>query len=141
MKRKETVREFINKRSYGAFVTFEFDVDKVSTGYFKEYRCISVEDFLVEYGRRSSYILDDYIVINTKASAASNDQGQTIWMTLQKKSEYVKTLKPLELTAFEVEDILNNLYKVIDLEDDTYNISKSKPYIEHVINLLENKGE
>lgn len=141
MKRKETVREFINKRSCGAFVTFEFDVDKVSTGYFKEYRCISVEDFLVEYGRRSSYILDDYIVIDTKASVASNDQGQTIWMTLQKKSEYVKTLKPLELTAFEVEDILNNLYKVIDLEDDTYNISKSKPYIEYVINLLENKGE
>jgi hypothetical protein len=141
MKRKETVREFINKRSYGAFVTFEFDVDKVSTGYFKEYRCISVEDFLVEYGRRSSYILDDYIVIDTKESAASNDQGQTIWMTLQKKADYVNTLKPLELTAFEVEDILNNLYKVIDLEDDTYNISKSKPYIEHVINLLENKGE
>ena len=141
MKRKETVREFINKRSYGAYVTFEFDVDKVSTGYFKEYRCISVEDFLVEYGRRSSYILDDYIVIDTKESYPSNDQGQTIWMTLQKKSDYVNTLKPLELTAFEVEDILNNLYKAIDLEDDTYNISKSKPYIEHVINLLENKGE
>jgi hypothetical protein len=141
VKRKETVREFIDKRSCGAFVTFEFDVDKVSTGYFKEYRCISVEDFLVEYGRRSSYILDDYIVIDTKESAASNDQGQTIWMTLQKKADYVNTLKPLELTAFEVEDILNNLYKVIDLEDDTYNISKSKPYIEHVINLLENKGE
>jgi hypothetical protein len=141
VKRKETVREFINKRSCGAFVTFEFDVDKVSAGYFKEYRCISVEDFLVEYGRKSSYILDDYIVIDTKESAASNDQGQTIWMTLQKKADYVNTLKPLELTAFEVEDILNNLYKVIDLEDDTYNISKSKPYIEHVINLLENKGE
>jgi hypothetical protein len=141
VKRKETVREFINKRSCGAFVTFEFDVDKVSTGYFKEYRCISVEDFLVEYGRRSSYILDDYIVIDTKASAASNDQGQTIWMTLQKKSEYVETLKPIELTAFEVEDILNNLYKAKKLEDGTHNISGAASYIESAINTIESKGE
>lgn len=141
MKRKETVREFIDKRSCGAFVTFEFDVDKVSTGYFKEYRCISVEDFLVEYGRKSSYILDDYIVIDTRASAASNDQGQTIWMMLQKKSEYVKTLKPIELTAFEVEDILNNLYKAKELEDKTHNLSGAVSYIEYVINTIEEKGE
>ena len=141
MKRKETVREFIDKRSCGAFVTFEFDVDKVSTGYFKEYRCISVEDFLVEYGRKSSYILDDYIVIDTRASAASNDQGQTIWMTLQKKSEYVETLKPIELTAFEVEDILNNLYKAKDLEDKIHNLSGAASYIEYAINTIEEKGE
>ena len=43
---------------------------------------------------------NNYIVIDTKASEASNDQGQTIWMTLQKKSEYTETLKPIELTAF-----------------------------------------
>lgn len=141
MKRKETVREFINKRSYGAFITFEFDVDKVSAGYFKEYCCISVEDFLVEYGRKSSYILDDYIVIDTRASAASNDQGQTIWMTLQKKSEYVETLKPIELTAFEVEDILNNLYKAKELEDKNHNISCAAGYIESAINKIESKGE
>ena len=141
MKRKETVREFIDKRSSGAYVTFEFDVDKVSTGYFKEYSCISVKDFLVEYGRKSSYILDDYIVIDTRASAASNDQGQTIWMTLQKKSEYVETLKPIELTAFEVEDILNNLYKAKELEDKTYNVSGAASYIEYAINTIEEKGE
>ena len=137
MKRKETVREFINKRSCGAFVTFEFDVDKVSTGYFKQYNCISVDDFLVEYGRRSNYILDDYIVVSTKESYSSNDQGQTIWMTLQKKSEYVETLKPIELTAFEVGDILNSLYKAKELEDD----SDATSYIEHVINIIEEKGE
>ena len=141
MKRKETVREFINKRSCGAFVTFEFDVDKVSVGYFKEYSCISVEDFLFEYGRKSSYILDDYVVIDTKSSEASNDQGQTIWMKLQKKSEYTKTLKPIELTAFEVEDILNNLYNAKELEDKTHNLSGAASYIEYAINVIENKGE
>ena len=112
MSRKETVREFIDKRSYGAFVTFEFDVDKVSPTVFKQYRCISVEDFLVEYGRRSSYILDDYVVVDTKESYPSNDQGQTIWMTLQKKEDYVKTLKPKELSVFEIDDIINRLEKV-----------------------------
>lgn len=117
MKRKETVREFIDKRSYGAYVTFEFDVHKINTGYFtyghiSEYSCISVEDFLVEYGRKNSYILDDYIVIDIRATKPSGSQGQTIWMKLQKKSEYVETLNSIELTPFEVEDIINRLEKV-----------------------------
>ena len=109
MARKETVREFINRRSHGAFITFEFDVDQVSETVFKQYRCVSVKDFLEEYGRRSSYILDDYVVVDTKSSYLSQSQGQTIWMTLQKKSEYVETLKPVELTPFEVEDIVHKL--------------------------------
>ena len=112
MKRKETVREFINNRSSGAWITFEFDVDRVSETVFKQYRCISVEDFLVEYGRRSSYILDDYVVVSTEESYPSNSQGQTIWMTLQKKSDYVETLEPISLTPFEVEDIVTKLEKV-----------------------------
>lgn len=139
MKRKETIREFIDNRSCGAFITFEFDVDKVNTGYFKEYNCISVEDFLFEYGRKSAHILDDYVVIDTKTSEPSNDQGQTIWMKVQKKSELVEALKPVELTALEVEDILNNLYKARELENNQ--ISGAVSYIEYVINSIEEKGE
>lgn len=141
MKRKETVREFINKRSYGAYVTFEFDVDKVTDGYFKQYRCISVDDFLTEYGRRSSYILDDYVVASTEESYPSNDQGQTIWMTLQKKSEYAKTLKPIELTPFEAEDIISRLEKVknsINKMSPEYN-DPAVEEIEYIIMRLEEK--
>ena len=139
MKRKETLREFINKRSNAAFVTFEFDVDKASAGYFKEYSCISVEDFLFEYGRKSSYILDDYVVVDTKESYPSNDQGQTIWMKVQKKSELIETSKPIELTASEVVDILNNLYKARELENN--HTLGAVSYIEYVINSIEEKGE
>ena len=138
MKRKETVREFINKRSSGAWITFEFDVDQVSPTLAKQYRCISVDDFLVEYGRRSSYILDDYVVVDTKESYPSNSQGQTIWMTLQKKSEYVKTLKPIELTPFVVEDIINRLEKVKSHLDENYDKSAIEE-IEYVIMRLEEK--
>lgn len=139
MKRKETIREFINNRAHGAFITFEFDIDKVSAGCFKEYSCIGIDDFLFEYGRKSSYILDDYVVVDTKSSEASNDQGQTIWMKVQKKSELVETLKPIELTAHEVEDILDNLYKARELEKN--HISGAISYIEYVINNIEEKGE
>jgi len=141
MKRKETIREFINKRSSGAFVTFEFDVDQVSSTSFKEYSCISVEDFLFEYGRKSSYILDDYVVVDTKESEPSNDQGQTIQMKVQKKSELTETLKPIELTASEVEDILNNLYSARELLNKDYNIITAMRYVEYVINSIEEKGE
>ena len=139
MTRKETVREFINNRSSGALITFEFDADQISQTVFKQYRCISVDDFLVEYGRKSSYILDDYIVVSTKESYSSNSQGQTIWMTLQKKSEYVKTLKSIELTPFEVENIINKLKKVkrsineISPEYKDYAINE----IEYIIRILE----
>ena len=139
MPRKETIREFINKRSYGAYVTFEFDVDKVTDGYFKQYRCISVDDFLVEYGRRSSCILDDYIVVSTEESYPSNDQGQTIWMTVQKKEDYVKTLKPKELSVFEVDDIINTLEKVknsISKMSPEYNDSAIEN-IDYIIGRLE----
>ncbi len=126
MKRKETVREFINRRSYGAYITFEFE----------KYRCISVEDFLAEYGRISTYILDDYIVIDTKESYPSVDQGQTVWLTLQKKSEYVNTLKLIELNVFEVEDILNKLYEVKTAVSEDFESSSN---INYIINLLEGK--
>lgn len=141
MKRKETIREFINKRSSAAFVTFEFDTDTTSPGCFKKYSCISVEDFLFEYGRKSSYILDDYVVIDTKESCSSNDQGQTIWMTLQKKSDYVQTFKPIELNAFEVEAILNDLYAAKDLEEKAHNVSCIASFIDRAITKLEEKGE
>lgn len=72
MPRLETVREFIDRGSSGAWITFEFDVDQVSPTVFKQYRCISVEDFLLEYGRRSTYILDNYVVADTKSSYPSN---------------------------------------------------------------------
>lgn len=138
MARKETVREFINKRSSGAWVTFEFNVDKTSDAVFKQYCCISIEDFLAEYGRRSSYILDNYIVVNTKESYPSNDQGQTIWMTLQKKSEYAKTLKPIELTPFEVEDIIKKLENIkIKLNDYVSDYEAAEHDIDSIIRLLE----
>ena len=112
MPRLETVREFIDRRSSGAWITFEFDVDQVSPTVFKQYRCISVEDFLLEYGRRSTYILDNYVVASTKSSAPSNSQGQTIWMTVMPKEDYIKTLKPKELSVFEVEAIIKTLEKI-----------------------------
>ena len=112
MPRLETVREFIDRRSNGAWITFEFDVDQVSQTVFKQYRCISVEDFLLEYGRRSTYILDNYMVASTKSSAPSNSQGQTIWMTVMPKEDYIKTLKPKELSVFEVEAIIKTLEKI-----------------------------
>lgn len=112
MPRLETVREFIDRRSSGAWITFEFDVDQVSPTVFKQYRCISVEDFLLEYGRRSTYILDNYVVADTKSSYPSNSQGQTIWMTVMPKEDYVKTLKPKELSVFEVEAIIKTLEKI-----------------------------
>ena len=112
MPRLETVREFIDRRSSGAWITFEFDVDQVSPTVFKQYRCISVEDFLLEYGRRSTYILDNYVVVSTKSSAPSNSQGQTIWMTVMPKEDYIKTLKPKELSVFEVEAIIKTLEKI-----------------------------
>ena len=139
MARKETVREFINKRSSGAWITFEFDVDKVSPTIFKQYRCISVDDFLIEYGRRSSYILDDYVVVSTKESYPSNSQGQTIWMTLQKKEDYVKTLKPKELSVFEIDDIINRLKKVkksINEMSPEYN-DPATDELDYIINKLE----
>ena len=112
MPRLETVREFIDRRSSGAWITFEFDVDQVSPTVFKQYRCISVEDFLLEYGRRSTYILDNYVVASTKSSTPSNSQGQTIWMTVMPKEDYIKTLKPKELSVFEVEAIIKTLEKI-----------------------------
>lgn len=112
MPRLETVREFIDRRSSGAWITFEFDVDQVSPTIFKQYRCISVEDFLLEYGRRSTYILDNYVVASTKSSTPSNSQGQTIWMTVMPKEDYIKTLKPKELSVFEVEAIIKTLEKI-----------------------------
>lgn len=112
MPRLETVREFIDRRSSGAWIDFEFDVDQVSPTVFKQYRCISVEDFLLEYGRRSTYILDNYVVASTKSSTPSNSQGQTIWMTVMPKEDYIKTLKPKELSVFEVEAIIKTLEKI-----------------------------
>jgi len=138
MKRKETVREFINNRSSGAWITFEFDVDRVSETVFKQYRCISVEDFLVEYGRRSSYILDDYVVVSTEESYPSNSQGQTIWMTLQKKSDYVETLEPISLTPFEVEDIIKKLKNAkTKLNDYASGYEEAERDIDSIIKRLE----
>jgi len=138
MQRKETVREFIDKRSYGAFVTFEFDLTRTSKDGFKQYRCVSVEDFLTDYGRKSSYILDDYVVVSTQESCFSQSQGQTIWMTLQKKSEYVKTLKSIELTPFEVDDFIKRVEKVKNSLDKEY-YSDAIDDLEYVILRLENK--
>ena len=116
--RKQTVREFIDERSYGAFVTFEFDIDKETPTRFKDFNCISVDDFLTQYGRRSSFILDDYVVIDTRESYPSQDQGQTIVMTTQKKSEYAKTLKPVKLTPFDADDIIGKLEDMQAVKDN-----------------------
>lgn len=107
--RKQTLREFIDERSCGAFVSFEFDIDKETPTRFKDFNCISVDDFLKQYGTRSDYILDDYIVIDTRESYPSQDQGQTIVMITQKKSEYAKTLKPVKLTPLDADDIIGKL--------------------------------
>ena len=112
MPRLETVREFIDKRSNGAWITFEINNPNGATGSFRTYNCISVDDFLLEYGRRSTYILDNYVVASTKESYPSNSQGQTIWMTVMPKEDYIKTLKPKELSVFEVEAIIKTLEKI-----------------------------
>lgn len=129
--RKQTIREFINERSYGAFVTFEFDIDKETITRFKDFNCISVDDFLTQYGRRSDYILDDYVVIDTSESYPSQDQGQIIVMTTQKKSEYAKTLKPVKLTPFDADDIIGKLEDMQSVQEKVkkyFNLSNSDYY-------------
>lgn len=130
--KKETVREFINKKSCAAWVAFDFEADG------RSFYCHSIEDFILDYGRRSSYILDDYIVISTKESYLSNSQGQTIWMTLMKKSDYVETLKPITLSPLDVEDIIKKLENVkIKLNDYASGYEEAERDIDSIIKILE----
>ena len=48
-----SLRGFINCYSYGAYIRFKFTIDG------QDYRCISCEDFLLDYGRLKGYLLDD----------------------------------------------------------------------------------
>ena len=107
MKRKETIKEFINKRSNAAWITFEFTIDGHG------YTCCSVEDFILDYGRKSAYLLDNYYVQDTKESYPSNSQGQTIWLTkLINKEDFNRAVGPVTLPYTKFCDILDHLYKV-----------------------------
>lgn len=72
-----TLRGFINHYSYGAYIRFEFTIDG------QNYRCISCEDFLLDYGRLKGYLLDDYIVIDYEEKYYGSDQGSTYTLKLQ----------------------------------------------------------
>ena len=132
MKRKETVREFINKRSSGAWISFDFKAEG------RSFYCYSIDEFILDYGRKSSYILDDYIVISTEESCPSNSQGQTIWMTLMKKSDYVETLTPKKLSPLDVEDIIKKLENVkTKLNDYASGYEEAERDIDYIIKILE----
>lgn len=142
--KKETVREFIDKRSCGAYIDFEFKIDdKENSTIFKNFICISVDDFLTQYGRRSEFILDNYIVVDTKESSPSQDQGQTIWMKLLSKSEYAETLKPVNLSPLDAIDIISKLENIKKAKENirvclkSYNITKCDlsplDYVDYII--------
>ena len=150
--KKETVREFIDKRSHGAYVSFDFKLDdKENKTIFESFGCISVEDFLIQYGRRSDFILDEYVVVDTQESCPSVDQGQTIWMTLQRRSEYSKTLKPVKLSPLDAIDIISKLEDIKKAKENirvclkSNNITKcdlsSLDYVDFIIEKLNESYE
>ena len=74
-----TLRGFINHYSCGAYIRFKFTIDG------QDYRCISCEDFLLDYGRLKGYLLDDYIVIDYEEKNYGPDQGSTYTLKLHKR--------------------------------------------------------
>ena len=80
----KTLREYIGNSS-SAWISYEFDIDRISETSFKEYRCTSVDDFIKKYGTTRESILDDYYVIDTESSVGSQSQGSTYWLTVKSK--------------------------------------------------------
>ena len=72
-----TLREYINKNSSGAFVTFTFNLCSDT------FSCISTKDFIKKYGTTREWILDDYRVIETTSTISSVDQGTTHYLILE----------------------------------------------------------
>ena len=107
MKKLETIRDFINKRSNAAWISFDFTIDGC------RYTCCSVEDFILDYGRKSAYLLDNYYVQSTQESYPSNSQGQTIWLTeLISKEDFNQAVGPVTFSYTRFCDIMDHLYKV-----------------------------
>lgn len=77
--RRMTIREFINKNSCAAWITFCFHTDDG-----KPYSCISVADFVRTYGSASKHILDDYLVLGQDNTEPSQSQGMTYFLYLTK---------------------------------------------------------
>lgn len=73
------LRGFINHYSDGAYIRFKFTIDG------QNYRCISCEDFLLDYGRLKGHLLDDYIVVDYEEKNYGPDQGYTYTLKLQQR--------------------------------------------------------
>ena len=74
-----TLRGFINHYSYGAYIRFRFTING------EDYRCISCEDFLVDYGRLKGYLLDDYIVVDYEDKSYGPGEGSMYTLKLQQR--------------------------------------------------------
>ena len=77
-----TLREFIDEHSNAAWITFDFKAE--GQGFY----CISTKDFVLEFGRRSEHILDDYVVVDYNSSCPSQSQGSTYFLELKKVDWY-----------------------------------------------------
>ncbi len=77
-----SLRDFLNKHAFGAYITFEFYIDG------ERYRCIGADDFKIEYGRRCEHLLDSYVVLDYKEHCHGNEQGSDYELTVQSKEEY-----------------------------------------------------
>lgn len=107
MKKLETIRDFINKRSNAAWISFDFTIDG------RGYTCCSVEDFILDYGRKSAYLLDNYYVQETKESYPSNSQGQTIWLTkLISKEDFNQAVGPVTFSYTRFCSIVDGLEQI-----------------------------
>ena len=74
-----TLRGFINRYSYGAYIHFRFTIDG------QDYRCISCEDFLLDYGRLKGYLLDDYMVVDYEDKSYGPGEGSMYTLKLQQR--------------------------------------------------------
>ena len=75
------LRGFINHYSSGAYIRFEFTIDG------QNYRCVSVEDFLLDYGRLKGHLLDDYLVTSFSNKELGPCEGSINVLKLEKKEQ------------------------------------------------------
>ena len=75
-RKENSVRSFINKISCAAWIAFCFyDAEG------HHYCCVSVPDFIAEYGKDKEHILDELMVVAHRSSRPSQDQGEIYYLT------------------------------------------------------------
>lgn len=74
-RKENSVRSFIKERSRMAWIAFSFyDAEG------HHYSCVSIPDFIDQYGKDKEHILDELLVIAHRSSSPSQDQGEIYYL-------------------------------------------------------------